>query len=77
MAWAAPEVVYRKRATEKIDIWSYGVILWEIASGSIPHVGQLVIPRTSPSHVQYLFHMCTAEDPTQRPTAAEIVTRLK
>ena len=77
MAWAAPEVVYRKRATEKIDIWSYGIILWEIASGSIPHVGQLVIPRTSPGHVQYLFRMCTTEDPTQRPTAAEIITRLK
>lgn len=77
MAWAAPEVVYRKRATEKIDIWSYGVILWEIASGSIPHVGQLVIPKTSPSHVQHLFHMCMTEDPVQRPTAAEIITRLK
>lgn len=77
MAWAAPEVVYRKRATEKIDIWSYGVILWEIASGSIPHVGQLVIPKTTPGHVQHLFHICTAEDPAQRPSAAEIVTSLK
>lgn len=77
MAWAAPEVVYRKRATEKIDIWSYGVILWEIASGSIPHVGQLVIPSTTPGHVQHLFHLCTAEDPTQRPSAAEIITKLK
>lgn len=77
MAWAAPEVVYRKRATEKIDIWSYGVILWEIASGSIPHVGQLVIPKTSPGLVQRLFHMCTAVDPIQRPSAGEIVTRLK
>ena len=77
MAWAAPEVVYRKRATEKIDIWSYGVILWEIASGSIPHVGQLVIPKTTPIHVQHLFHMCTVEDPTQRPSAAEIITKLK
>ena len=77
MAWAAPEVVYRKRATEKIDIWSYGVILWEIASGSIPHVGQLVIPKTTPSHVQHLFYMCTTEDPVQRPSAAEVVTSLK
>lgn len=77
MAWAAPEVVYRKRATEKIDIWSFGVILWEISSGSIPHIGQLVIPRTTPGHVQHLFHMCTAEDPTQRPSAAEIISRLK
>jgi len=77
MAWAAPEVVYRRRATEKIDIWSFGVILWEIASGSIPHVGQLVIPKTTPGHVQHLFHMCTAEEPTQRPTAAEIISRLK
>lgn len=77
MAWAAPEVVYRRRATEKIDIWSFGVILWEIASGCVPHVGQLVIPKTSPGHVQQLFHMCTDENPTQRPSAAEIITKLK
>ena len=77
VAWAAPEVVYRRRATEKIDIWSFGVILWEIVSGSIPHVGQLVMPRSSPVVVQHLFHQCTAEDPTLRPTAAEIIVRLK
>ena len=77
VAWAAPEVVYRRRATEKIDIWSFGVILWEIVSGSIPHVGQLVMPKSSPIAVQHLFHQCTAEDPTLRPTAAETIVRLK
>ena len=30
IAWAAPEVVYRRRTTEKIDIWSFGIILWEV-----------------------------------------------
>ena len=77
VAWAAPEVVYRRRATEKIDIWSFGVILWEIVSGSIPHVGQLVMPKSSTITIQHLFHQCTAEDPTLRPTAAEIIVKLK
>ncbi|KAK9786899.1 hypothetical protein WJX73_000622 [Symbiochloris irregularis] len=30
--WAAPEVVRHERASIKADIWSYGVLIWEIIS---------------------------------------------
>ena len=30
--WAAPEVFRQERATVKADIWSFGIILWELAS---------------------------------------------
>lgn len=30
--WSAPEVLQGKPATEKSDVWSYGIVLWEIFS---------------------------------------------
>eukprot|EP00879_Flechtneria_rotunda_P033351 GHRR01036928.1.p1 GENE.GHRR01036928.1~~GHRR01036928.1.p1 ORF type:complete len:175 (+),score=52.84 GHRR01036928.1:478-1002(+) len=31
--WAAPEVVRHERASIKADIWSYGILIWELISG--------------------------------------------
>ena len=33
-AWSAPEVLLGTRTSEKADIFSYGVILWEIVTGA-------------------------------------------
>ena len=77
IAWAAPEVVYRRRATEKIDVWSFGIILWEIFTGRPPGPGHLVMPISAPARLRSLFSECTSEDPTQRPTAAAILLALK
>ena len=72
VAWAAPEVILRKRATEKIDIWSFGVILWEVTTGNLPHAGQLVFPTWAPRHLHSLFTQCTSDNPDSRPSAANI-----
>lgn len=77
VAWAAPEVVYRKRATEKIDIWSFGIILWEIITGQLPRVGHLNLPLMTPSPLRAVYASCTLEDPVQRPSAQELVHHLK
>lgn len=77
IAWAAPEVVYRRRATEKIDIWSFGIVLWEVVTGKPPGPGQLVMPTTLRSEVKKLYTDCTREDYNQRPSAAEILISLK
>ena len=77
IAWAAPEVVYRKRATEKIDIWSLGVIVWEVVSGKMPHPGVLVMPTHCPLALRNLYSSCVHDDPTKRPSAAEVLTELR
>ena len=77
VAWAAPEVILRQRATEKIDIWSFGVILWEVVTGQVPHPGQLGFPTCAPAHLQILYRRCTSNTPTSRPSAAELTRTFK
>eukprot|EP00891_Asterochloris_glomerata_P003410 jgi/Astpho2/3410/e_gw1.00054.45.1_t len=31
--WAAPEVIRHERASIKADIWSYGILVWELITG--------------------------------------------
>ena len=77
VAWAAPEVVYRRRATEKIDIWSFGIILWEIVTGQLPRSGHLSLPYSAPPSVRQIYQACTMDDATQRPNSLELVVSLK
>jgi serine/threonine protein kinase len=35
--WMAPEVISGQSYTEKADIFSFGIILWEIASREPPY----------------------------------------
>lgn len=39
----APEVISGKKYTEKADVFSFGIILWEIASRQPPYKGKLII----------------------------------
>eukprot|EP00884_Botryococcus_braunii_P006247 jgi/Botrbrau1/15623/Bobra.4_1s0010.2 len=39
--WTAPEILMYKRATFKSDVFSFGVILWELVTGEQPRRGRL------------------------------------
>lgn len=73
-AWAAPEVIYRRPASEKVDIWSFGVVLWEVLTAKVPVVGKpLVAPATTLPAVRQLLKDCMLQQPQQRPSAKEVV----
>lgn len=36
MQWCAPEVLRSQSYNEKSDVWSFGVVLWELATGQEP-----------------------------------------
>lgn len=43
VAWMAPEVIRHELCSEKVDVWSYGVLLWELLTREKPyHVRQLL-----------------------------------
>ena len=43
VAWMAPEVIRHELCSEKVDVWSYGVLLWELLTQEKPyHVRQFI-----------------------------------
>ncbi|XP_031432445.1 high affinity nerve growth factor receptor isoform X2 [Clupea harengus] len=89
--WMPPEsIMYRKFTTES-DIWSFGVVLWEIftygkqpwyqlsnseAIECITQGRELERPRTCPKEVDQLMQGCWQREPQQRLVIKDIYSRL-
>lgn len=86
--WMAPEVIGNKPYTEKADVFSYSIILWEIASREPPYrniTGTKVsegvlyndlrpnIPKKTPEPFAKLMKKCWDSDPQRRPGFKEII----
>ena len=79
-AWSAPEVLAGRRCTEKADIYSLGVVLWEICTGEAPNRGDmrsLEAPEDCPQAIVDLYKQCVRENPEERPSALECLQVLK
>ncbi|KAK9902754.1 hypothetical protein WJX75_004977 [Coccomyxa subellipsoidea] len=75
-SWAAPEVLLGRPCTEKVDIYSYGVMLWELSAGEAPpgrHLRPLRVPEECPADVEAMIARCLDNDPDARPSARELV----
>ncbi|XP_066584468.1 mitogen-activated protein kinase kinase kinase 10 isoform X2 [Prorops nasuta] len=90
-AWMAPEVIKKSTFSKASDVWSYGVLLWELLTGETPYKGidalavaygvavnklTLPIPSTCPQPWRYLMEACWASDSHCRPGFAEILVEL-
>ncbi|MCS6557661.1 protein kinase [Curtobacterium flaccumfaciens] len=88
-AYLAPEQVLAKEITGKADVYSLGLVLLECMTGRQPFPGSAVesatarltrspeIDRQLPTAWRTLLHVMTAQDPAERPTAAEAAERLR
>lgn len=78
--WCAPEVILNTKCTSLADMYSYGVVLWEICTGEVPIRGRmrdLRVPDECPQEVSDLIHACTDTDSAMRPSAADAYTTLR
>ncbi|XP_067216077.1 tyrosine kinase receptor Cad96Ca [Linepithema humile] len=86
--WMAPESLYDNIFSVKSDIWSFGVLIWEIVTlGSTPYPGlaaaevmrrikegyRLDRPEHCKRELYNIMYYCWDKDPACRPSFAELV----
>lgn len=90
--WMAPEMIKRKPYRRKVDIYSFGLLLWELVAGKIPYEDMTpiqaafavvdknirpVIPGECPPVMQMLIEQCWCEKPEKRPEFWQVVKVLE
>ncbi|WJZ82267.1 hypothetical protein VitviT2T_002037 [Vitis vinifera] len=86
--WMAPEVLRNDPSNEKSDVFSFGVILWELMTQSIPWVHlnslqvvgivgfmdrRLDLPEGLDPRVSSLIQDCWKTNPEQRPSFVDLI----
>ncbi|KAL1133649.1 hypothetical protein V6Z11_A12G054300 [Gossypium hirsutum] len=94
LPWMAPELLNgsSSKVSEKVDVFSFGIVLWEILTGEEPyanmHYGAIIggivsntlrppVPSYCDPEWKLLMEQCWAPDPVVRPSFTEIARRLR
>ncbi|XP_059290590.1 serine/threonine/tyrosine-protein kinase HT1-like [Lycium ferocissimum] len=90
--WMAPEMIKRKSYGRKVDVYGFGLILWEMVAGTIPYEDMTPvqaafavvnknmrppIPEGCPPAMRTLIEQCWSLQPEKRPEFWQIVKVLE
>uniref|UniRef100_A0A1J3D6U0 Serine/threonine-protein kinase HT1 n=1 Tax=Noccaea caerulescens TaxID=107243 RepID=A0A1J3D6U0_NOCCA len=90
--WMAPEMIKRKPHGRKADVYSFGLVLWEMVAGAIPYEDmnpiqaafavvhkniRPAIPGDCPAAMKALIEQCWSVGPDKRPEFWQIVKVLE
>eukprot|EP01102_Stenamoeba_stenopodia_P007107 TRINITY_DN1982_c0_g1_i9.p1 TRINITY_DN1982_c0_g1~~TRINITY_DN1982_c0_g1_i9.p1 ORF type:complete len:1452 (+),score=527.97 TRINITY_DN1982_c0_g1_i9:1107-5462(+) len=89
--YLAPELLLQRKFNNQVDVYSFGIILWELCTLQQPYNGmnpkQVIlsvvkngarppVPQNCPIAFSRLMQACWATDPNKRPTLANIIKLL-
>ena len=89
--WTAPEAAMYLKFSTKSDVWSFGILLWEIITyGRFPYPDmtnaevlssiekgyRLLCPMNCPDYLYSIMKECWSQDPATRPTFEALKTKL-
>jgi serine/threonine protein kinase len=89
--YMAPEMMKSEPCNEKVDIWSFGIVLHELLTQEIPYKGipsmaimygvgsgtlKLHVPQSVPQSAKLLFKLCFSKKPRNRPSFASVASHL-
>ncbi|KAF8378291.1 hypothetical protein HHK36_029630 [Tetracentron sinense] len=90
--WMAPEMIREKHHTRKVDVYSYGIVLWELLTALTPFHDMTPeqaafavckknerppLPASCPMAFSHLISRCWSSNPDKRPHFEEIVSTLE
>uniref|UniRef100_A0A673XT44 receptor protein-tyrosine kinase n=1 Tax=Salmo trutta TaxID=8032 RepID=A0A673XT44_SALTR len=90
--WMSPESIFECVYTFESDVWSYGILLWEIFSLGTPYPGMLVdskfykmikegyrmdAPEFAPSEMYEIMRSCWDSNPFKRNSFSKVVERIE
>ncbi|CBJ30083.1 putative CTR1-like protein kinase/ leucine rich repeat-containing protein [Ectocarpus siliculosus] len=83
-AWTAPEVLEKQTTSKASDVYSFGIVVWEVLSRQLPwadqaqprdiylrvviHGDRPALPADAPVDIADMLLGCWAQEPTERPT---------
>eukprot|EP01087_Luapelamoeba_hula_P003949 TRINITY_DN138_c0_g2_i1.p1 TRINITY_DN138_c0_g2~~TRINITY_DN138_c0_g2_i1.p1 ORF type:complete len:1696 (-),score=223.93 TRINITY_DN138_c0_g2_i1:132-5219(-) len=85
--WTAPEIIQGKKYSEKADVYSFGIILWEILTRQVPYKGHNYmnvsldvvngvrpkLPGNTPKDFAQLITRCWSGEHKKRPSMEKVV----